>query len=698
MLRGHASTDWFEQPLANNEDPWILETEDPTAVGHRDACIGNGLIGTRIHAWGDASGYRPGSASFMSGLWGAASENPARPNGAVELPHWATLSIHDGDRELRRPEREVTGHTQSLNMRTATIRTHYRQMGMHGDLEVSREAWLARADRHIGVLSVEGTLHEGGKRVFLEENLDCLHIPGTSEANTYQENDDIILDLKSNLFGHRLVIRSRLIIEGIHPDHCAFTVATGSHVARRQIRLTGMAHGEPFRVKKVVALVSTKQERDPVEASKTFLDAATADLVALRARHEAAWADLWKGHVESDHPRLQQLCNASLYHIYCSLREDLEESHGPCGLFGNGWDGNVFWDTELWTLPAVALFRPGMARSCAAYRYNTLPGARRNADKWNETGARYGWQSGETGDECCSMEVFQEERHIVSCVAMGQWLYAVAAGDGDWLKGPGLEVFTGCAEYWAGKAQLDPADGKYHILGVCGSDEHAGIVDDNATTNWGAAWTLRKAAQLMREAGKQPPAKWEQIADGLLIPWDNEHDIPKQMRQWKDDMVIKQADTTMLIHPWHFPMEPDCIERTVDYYRAHYQDQPIMMGYAIDGILDCRLGRIDSVTTTLNLLVEYFRLPFLITTEAPTNERLPFLTGMGGLLQFVANGMAGLITDERESLRSQWACLPDSVDRICLRGIHHDGERHTVEVTRSFEGKAVCRIRNSDSN
>jgi trehalose/maltose hydrolase-like predicted phosphorylase len=526
----HVTPDWLQSPLGDAEDPWVLNTSAPEALGHRDACVGNGYVGMRVNAMGEATGYRPGSASFMSGLWGAPSENPARPNGLVELPHWATLSLSGGDRELRRMEGELTQHTQSLDLRTATVSTRYRQESIDGVMDVSRETWLARGDRHIGVLSVEGTLQSGNPRIFLDEELDCLHIPDISAARTFEYDQDLCLEVTSNLFGHKLAIRSRLVIEGIAAEHIQITTAAGSHVARRRIALTHMAEGTPFRVTKLVALVSSNDEADPMAAAGCFLDTAASDLLALRARHEADWADLWQGRVESSHPRLAQLCNASLYHIYCTLREDLEESHGPCGLFGNGWDGNVFWDTELWTLPAIALFRPGMARSCAAYRYNTLPGARKNAVRWNETGARYGWMSGETGEECCSSPIFQEERHIVSCVAMGQWLYAVASGDTDWLKKEGLSVFRGCAEYWAGKAVVDEADGKYHILGVCGSDEHAGVVDDNATTNWGAAWTLRTAAKLVRDVGETPPSEWETIADGLLIPWDDARDIPLQMR------------------------------------------------------------------------------------------------------------------------------------------------------------------------
>jgi hypothetical protein len=148
----------------------------------------------------------------------------------------------------------------------------------------------------------------------------------------------------------------------------------------------------------------------------------------------------------------------------------------------------------------------------------------------------------------------------------------------------------------------------------------------------------------------------------------------------------------MLIHPWHFPMDDATMERTVDYYRAHYEDNPIMMGYAIDGIIDCRLGRTREVTETLGHLSRYFRLPYLLTTESPANERLPFLTGMGGVLQFVANGMAGLIADQPDALESHWACLPEGIDWIRLTGVHHAGICHTVDLKRDFSGKPVVEI------
>lgn len=639
-------------------------------------------MGMRVDPMGDVSDYFPGPGSFMAGLWGAATENPQRPEGLLELPHWAGLRVSGADRELRRADRELEKHWQELDMKTATVRTGYIEHNSEGTIEVLRETWLARGDPHIGVISAEIKVTSGAQRVYLDELLDCMHIPEIADNLTRQEGEDLLLELVTTRFGHGLHIRSRILVEGLSANQIQMTMVTGSHGARKRICLSGLNYGQSVKVTKIVALVASTQESDPAVAAARCMARAAGDLGALRARHEAEWAELWNSRIECSDKALQRLANACLFYLNCSLRPDLAEAHGPCGLFGNGWDGLVFWDTELWTLPPMALFHPAWAKSCVAYRHKTLAGARANATANGEVGTRYGWMSGETGKECCRLHPFPEERHIVSCVALGQCLYAYASGDQQWLKQEGLEVICGCAEYWAGRAVYDPADGKYHILQVCGSDEHAGLVDDNATTNWGAALTLHAATRLMRAVGKEPPAQWQTIADNLIILWDNERGIPLQMRQWQDGMVIKQADATMLIHPWDYPMDRATMERTVDYYRPHYEPQPIMMGFAIDGIIDCRLGRTAQVTGTLRELSRYFRLPFLITTESPANERLPFLTGMGGFLQFLLNGIAGLHSTDQNTLTSRWACLPDGVEWIRFHGIHHAGRAHRVTVYR----------------
>ncbi|MCD8483656.1 MAG: hypothetical protein LR015_13975 [Verrucomicrobia bacterium] len=208
MKTGLVTMDWWSDCAHSDSAPWILRTDSPGISGHRDACIGNGLIGMRVDAMGDVSDYFPGPGSFMAGLWGAATENPHRPEGLLELPHWAGLRVSGADRELRRADRKLAKHWQELDMKTATVRTGYTEHNSEGTIEVMRESWLARGDPHIGVISAEIKVLSGGRRIYLDEVLDCMHIPEIADNRTHQEGEDLFLELvppdlaTACIFGH----------------------------------------------------------------------------------------------------------------------------------------------------------------------------------------------------------------------------------------------------------------------------------------------------------------------------------------------------------------------------------------------------------------------------------------------------------------------------------------------------------------
>jgi trehalose/maltose hydrolase-like predicted phosphorylase len=279
--------------------------------------------------------------------------------------------------------------------------------------------------------------------------------------------------------------------------------------------------------------------------------------------------------------------------------------------------------------------------------------------------------------------VFTEERHIVSCVARGQWLASVASGDDEYRHGPAWAVIRACAEYWVSRIVVDE-DGSAHIRQVCGPDEDAGVVDDNAMTNASAAWTLRRADLMAQGLGEPRDERWATLADALVIPWDPTRGIPLQMAGWNDDRIIKQADATLLIHPWQYPLDEETKARTVDYYRAHYPANQIMMGVAIDAVVDCHLGRPESAWHSLGQLMPHLHEPYLWVTEAPDNENGCFLTGIGGLLQLVMQGFAGVsITDSEEMEITP--CLPQAITRLTVHGLCHVGQSHTLTIRRDGE-------------
>ena len=505
--------------------------------------------------------------------------------------------------------------------------------------------------------------------------IDPCELPDLKTLNTEVQGRRVHLDLELDR-GQPISLGSRWL----HDEGEGHRVSGKKSLTRTQ-RHRWRA-GDRRHFVKVVAITSGRHGGDAAAHDRTLLEG-DLNLPDLRRRHEEAWAELWESRIEVNHPRLQQLLNVAFFHLYGSLRNDGDWSHAPCGLTDNGWDGLVFWDTDTWTLPVLSLFQPGMAQSCARYRHRTLEGALANAEKEGETGARWPWMSGSSGAEQCSHRTFQEERHIVSCVALAQWVYASCSGDLSWFHedGPGLVILEQCARYWEGRAE-ENEDGSWSIDRVCGPDEHAGRVRDNFTTNVGAAWTLNTAAQLMKDAGKEVPSSWQVIAKGLRQPWIQDRDIPKQMEQWQHGQTIKQADTVLAFHPWNHDLDEATMARTVDYYREHYPPQAIMMGQAIDGIVDARLGRSEGVEKALQSLLPHLAGPYRVASEHPHNARAPFLTGYGGFLQLMMFGIAGL----RWSLQSLEAdahfkpCLPTWLDGLVLHGIHLNGKKVSLRI------------------
>lgn len=66
---------------------------------------------------------------------------------------------------------------------------------------------------------------------------------------------------------------------------------------------------------------------------------------------------------------------------------------------GDNYAGHSFWDTEIFTLPIYIYTQPETAKALLLYRYKTLDGARKNAQKFGLKGAKFAWEAADTGDE-----------------------------------------------------------------------------------------------------------------------------------------------------------------------------------------------------------------------------------------------------------------------------------------------------------
>jgi trehalose/maltose hydrolase-like predicted phosphorylase len=250
----------------------------------------------------------------------------------------------------------------------------------------------------------------------------------------------------------------------------------------------------------------------------------------LLAEHTARWARRWSEVCVEipDDGAAELAARFALFQLWCNVGSRGEAAVGARGLSGPGYAGHVFWDADVFVLPAIASMSPAAARAMLEYRIRRLPQARAMARLRGLDGVRFPWESaslgvdvtpvsGRANGEWMPILTGQLEEHINADVAWAACHYAEWTGDNAFLAGVGRPLVVDTARYWASRAHVDP-DGSGHIRHVIGPDEYHEDVDDNAYTNILARWNLRRAAaldDLSPEAGE-----WLRVADALVDGYD----------------------------------------------------------------------------------------------------------------------------------------------------------------------------------
>lgn len=666
---GHLCPEAFDQIA----DSWQHRTTQPQAEGHRDAFIGNGLIGVRVPVEGEPSIYparqferMAPSGALMYGIWGI--------DGLAPVFNFMALELACGDRRFQRGE-TWRDYSQELDWRNATLTTRCSWILPQGKVHVETIIFLSRDEPHLGVIKTALTA-DADIDLTLTDIVDAHALAFMPPGETYPEpaRAHPIRTFFTYVGSQRQLLAASTMLsvecndwrEDIHADERGF---------RRACHLRLRA-GERASVTKFAALAGNSQVPDPITFTRTQVAGAWRAPQRIRERHEQAWRDFWKRDIEVSHPGLQTLVRAALYAFGCTLRPGLRFAPGPTGLSANAWFGRVFWDDDLWMFPPVALLHPELGRNFVDYRFDTLPGARRNARAQQLDGAQFPWESAATGDETIPDLIYSQQRHVNSDVAMAVYQYYLISGDETCWQTQGREIILENARFWASRVTHNPALDRYEIHAVCCADENAEIRDNNAFTNYGAAWSLRLALTEFPDAADP---RWRDIADKLWIPQDPatgriiEHDT-------YNGELIKQADATLLIYPCAMPLDTAAKQATVDYYSQKYPADAIMMGAAIDAIVQAELNRPDKAWANLLKTLPHFRAPFFQATESPGNEVAVFLTGLGGLLQAILMGFGGLRL-ERNELRVT-PHLPPGLDYIRCRGLCYHGERFDLLIER----------------
>lgn len=657
---GIAVSEGFPEP---SDDPgWVIEVVGFDPLNEREVeswlTVANGRTGTRGSVEERSEESDP--AAYVAGVFGTSSDGRVPVSG----PEWLRLRPRIGDDALDLDRGDTLEHRRLLDLRHGLLFRFWRQR-----VAANREAtfhsvrFASLADRDVLVLEAVLSSAAGDGR--LGDGVPpLLHSEALARADVRFETDHCV----STVWGR----------DG---GSASFAIATDE---------------KDGHLRRIVAVRRSARGDEPAHdaAARSLASARERGVPELRDRHRAAWLARWRdADVDIDGDlELQRSLRFGLFHLISSAEPGSDlASVGARGLTGRGYNGHVFWDTEVFILPFFIATHPASARALLDYRYRTLDAARARARSLGYRGALFAWESADTGEDVTPKEGMapdgttvpiltgEQEHHIAADVAWAIWRYWEATGDDEFLASRGAEILLETARFWASRSSR-AEDGRFHIEHVIGPDEYHEDVRDNAFTNVLARWVIHRALELPEVlAGIADDAwselsrrldiraeeleDWRTVADGLvdgfnpatglyeqfegffeledvravdLAPRPFAGDVVLGVQRLQRSQVVKQADVLMLAQ-----MLPEVVPRDIAEANYRYYEPRTSHGSSLSPAMHASVA---AQTSNLDATVDYLRMAAAIDLGNGMGNAAHgvHVATMGGQWQAATHGLGGL--------------------------------------------------------
>jgi kojibiose phosphorylase len=664
-------------------DTWRIVNTSPAphTLGQWNsvATISNGYLGLKGNLAEQRDGYSP--VTLIHGVYDEldmfsqirASNEPRRyldpryfdsagkSPAVANLPDPLFMQVFVGEREVTLGRGEVGSFAQVLDLQTGVYRYSfdYRDGAGHTTrIEMERFAALRHAHRVFMRYTITPLDHHAAIRVHSG-------ISGRVRSNTTGERQFRVSELwawppeRCRLTAHtparqhdvRLGVLNTL--QGGPPSEMAGVAEHDAVYTRYSFHMPTPV--VPIVLERCVVLVSTEDLRHGAVADlEAELDAAAAQgFAAALAEQRAAWDALWQRcdvQIDGDDPAQLGL-RFCLYHLLAAAPRFSDRLSVPVKLLtGEYYQGNTFYDTDLYIVPFYTFTQPELARTCLSFRYEGLRPGREIARPLGYDGAKFAWQAGPQGEECLGRwwRFTHTNIHINADVAYAVVQYYRATGDERFLAERGIDLLVETARFFASRAVYDAARDRYDLHDVAGPDEGHCESTNNFYTNCLAIRNLRWAADLLGHlATADPPAhaaalrrlafqsdepeKWRHVADRLTLLFDPQTLLYEQcagfygLKPLPPDLLEDRKVWFATVAPYQALNQPDVVmgllllrdEFPLDVRRAnweYYKDKSLnfsSMSFAINALMAADLGLLDEAYKN-----------FIITTGVDLDEAL----------------------------------------------------------------------------
>jgi len=555
----------------------------------------------------------------------------------VNVPDGRIIKLYVDDEPLFLPTANLLAFERILDMQNGTLdRELVWEMPSGKQISVKSRRLVSFKHRHLAAINYQVTVLNATAPVIISSHLKAIdenseHEKDPRLARTFEET---VLSTQLSYAQDLRVVqgfitkRSKMTL-GCGVDHVVTTEGPVAHQSScsdedgKVVFSATVQPGQPMELTKYITY-HTSRRVPPEElcdrAERTLDRALDQGFTGLLEEQRHYLDDFWK---RSDialraaptalktTEEFQQSVRFNLFQILQTAGRAEGTGIPAKGLTGQAYEGQYFWDIEIYVLPFLIYTEPRIAKNLLKFRYSMLDKARQRALEVNQKGALFPWRTINGEEASAYYAAGTAQYHINADIMYALRKYVNATGDEDFLYREGAEMLVETARLWSDLGFFSrEKDGKFCIHAVTGPDEYTTVVNNNAYTNLMARENLRYAAETVGILKDTIPDRfrelvdktgldfseveeWKRAAEQMYIPYDEEEGIHPQdddfleLEVWDFEntpldtyplllfyhplviyrhQVIKQADIVlaMFLLGKEFPLEQK--KRNFDYY------------------------------------------------------------------------------------------------------------------------------------
>ncbi|MDH4361681.1 MAG: glycoside hydrolase family 65 protein, partial [Nitrospirota bacterium] len=436
--------------------------------------IGNGYVGMRGCVEEGVPAVHNGT--FVNGfyeswpiVYGEEAYGFARTGQTiVNVTDSKKIKLYVDDEPLYLPNANLLNYDRRLNMKSATLdRAILWETPSGKQVLIKSRRLVSFPHRHLAAMSYEVTLLNAEAPVVLSSEMLYLHDHHKGNGDPRQAKgfiDRALHPRKQSVKDRRIVLchatkNSNMTLAcGMDHDlvtNCPHTFQSKCYEDFGAVVFSIEAKpGVPILLLKYMTYHTThtaSPEGLSARAERALDRALGQGFTRILADQEQYMADFWQRsdiqvsnldptRTKRSNIEIQQAIRFNLFHILqASGRADTTGVPAK-GLTGQAYEGQYFWDTEIYLLPFLIYTSPRIAKNLLMFRYRMLDQARKRARDLNQKGAMFPWRTINGEEASAYYAAGTAQYHINADIMYALRKYVHATGDETFLNEYGAEM------------------------------------------------------------------------------------------------------------------------------------------------------------------------------------------------------------------------------------------------------------------